>query len=110
MLCAGFFGVRRGAEVVALRLSDIERSDDTGVRLRITSQKNDQCGVGQVCFLPDMPALGPASPHIIFQRWLTARKLITSSEKPDDFLFVTVTGKHKGGGMSVAYESWWAQR
>ena len=93
MILKGFFGVRRGAEIVALKLQDVEHMGSNGVRLRIASQKNDPCGVGQVCFIPAMPALGQASPCVVLSRWLEARINVGGSQASHSPLFTTITAR-----------------
>ena len=113
MIATAFFGVRRGAEVVAFRMSDIQVETHLGVRLKVRCQKNDRLGLGQVCLLPNINALGPHSPLAIFKRWLQLRKQLVE-EVHDLPIFVDVTGgqqrvrrlhrhSQKGGHTHVRY-------
>ena len=45
MVTVGFFGVRRGAELINFRLADVLEVSDRGVHLKVTCQKNDQLGL-----------------------------------------------------------------
>ena len=95
-----FFGVRRGAEVVQLRTDDVVTQSDTFWELKVRCQKNDPNGLGQVCVIPHIRALGVHSPVRVLQRWLDRRQLLSRSCQLSDFLFVTITGKSKGGQVS----------
>ena len=101
MLASAFFGVRRGAEVVQFRLKDVESQSDTGTGRVVRCQRNDSCGIGQVCLLPSMPALGQASPDKLLVSWLNARSSFATDASPDAPLFVNVTLQNKGGFMST---------
>ena len=69
--------------------------------MKVTCQKNDQYGLGQMCLVPAIDAMGLWSPHLALQRWIDARKLVTSASEADDFVFVTTTGINKGGLVST---------
>ena len=94
----GYFGVRRGAEIVNFEVTDILEANDTLVRLLVRCQKNDQLGLGQVRVLPDIRALGAASPPRVLRRWLEIRPSLAQAESTK--LFITTTGINAGGPMS----------
>ena len=62
MVVVGFFGVRRGAEVAQFLVTDVLESSDSVVQLRARCQKNDQVGLGHICIIPAINAMGACSP------------------------------------------------
>ena len=94
----GYFGVRRGAEIVNFEVADILEANDSFARLHARCQKNDQLGMGQVCVLPDIRALGSASPPRVLRKWLAIRPSLAHAESTK--LFITTTGINAGGPMS----------
>ena len=100
MVAVGFFGVRRGAEIVDLKLTDILEAQPAVVQFRVRCPKNDPLGLGQTCVIPDVAALGEASPSKIVHAWLQRRHALQSSNTSSEYLFVTTTGKRCGQGVS----------
>ena len=100
MVSVGFFGVRRGAEVVAFKMTDITEADKLGVRLVVRCQKNDKLGLGQLCLIPHVAALQKCSPLHIFNTWLQHRSSFCSSPS-EGYTFVNVTGQNRGGPVST---------
>ena len=98
MIIAGYFGVRRGAEVVAFTVEGVLFADTSGIQLRVRCQTNDPAGMGQVCTIPAIAAMGSSSPPTLFLEWLRVRHDLAP---PSDFLFVTTTGRNKGHQVSV---------
>ena len=93
------FRRRRGAEIVVFQMSDVMEINDSLVRLRVRCQKNDPIGLGQICILPHIQALGAGSPARLMQLWLQRRqRLVNSTDGP---LFITLAGKHKGHATST---------
>ena len=101
MVVVAFFGVRRGAEVVAFTLADVRRTSDECVQLQVRCQKNDPRGIGQVCVLPSIPALGHTSPHLVLQAWLDRRLKLSVQFDMSQHIFVTLTGKNRGQAVST---------
>ena len=98
MAIVGYFGVRRGAEVVSFTMGDVISTDASGVQLRVRCQKNDPAGIGQVCTIPAIAAMGLSSPPMLFLEWLRVRRDLAPAS---EFLFVTTTGRNKGQQVSV---------
>jgi hypothetical protein len=98
MVLTAYFGVRRGAEVVAFVLDDVLETSSAGIHLRVRCQKNDSAGIGQTCVLPAIDAMGSSSPPLLFLHWLAVRRDLAPSS---DFLFVTTTGSRRGHQVSV---------
>ena len=101
MVAVAFFGVRRGAEVINFKMNNIVDTTGTGIQLKVTCQKNDQNGLGQMCLIPRVKAMEAWSPDLVLQRWLDARQVLVRSASPDDFVFITTTGTNKGGQVST---------
>ena len=101
MIALAFFGVRRGAEVVAMQMRDLGAFTDDGVSFKVRCQKNDPRGLGQVCFVPHIKVLGDASPARLMRRWVTLRSTCQSDSSELAPLFVTTTGANKGGPVST---------
>ena len=101
MVVSAFFGVRRGAEVVQMTLDDIITQSDSFWELRVKCQKNDPNGLGQLCVIPHIRALGALSPVRVLQEWIERRTHIGKTCTLSAFLFVTITGKAKGGPVST---------
>ena len=60
MVAVAFFGLRRAAEVLALAMDDIIGNDCKCLSLRVKCQKNDQLGLGQICFIPHIQGMNQA--------------------------------------------------
>ena len=101
MVAVGFFGVRRGAEIVDLHLADILEAQSTVVQFRVRCQKNDPLGLGQTCVIPDVAALGEASPSKIVFAWIQRRQVLQATNVSAKHLFITTTGKRRGQGVST---------
>ena len=55
MIITGYFGVRRGAEVVALTVEDVLSADTSGIQLRVRCQKMTVQALGRSArFLPSL--------------------------------------------------------
>lgn len=107
-----FFDVRRGAEVVALRLADFSISAGLQfARFSIRRQKNDQVGEGSVSRLPSMPGWGLHCRATLLQEWVNLRSAVADtfdhfariSKTPTsataaapDALFITLSGPRWG--------------
>ena len=68
------------------------------IQLQVRCQKNDPAGIGQLCVIPSIEAMGEASPTKIFLDWLRRREELTVTS---DFLFITTTGVKAGSQVSV---------
>ena len=97
MIVVACFGVRRGAEVVAFLMRDVTLLDDGQVRLKVVCQKNDQCGIGQVCLIPDISSLDACSPCGILRLWLQTRQKAQGHEP----VFTTTCGSNQGSKVST---------
>lgn len=89
LLALGFAGAFRRSELVALRVEDLDLSDD-GYRLTIRRSKTDQTGEGQVIPVPRGYRLRPVA---AVQAWLAAAGIT------DGLIFRQV---HRGGAVRVA--------
>ena len=101
MIALAVFGVRRGAEVVAMQMRDLGQFTDDGVSFKVRCQKNDPRGLGQVCFVPHIKVLGEASPARLMRRWVSLRSSCQADPSELAPLFVTTTGVNKGGPVST---------
>ena len=68
MVVVGFFGDRRGAEVVQFLESDVLELSDLVVQLRVRCQKNDPVGLGHTCIIPSISTMGACSPPLILRK------------------------------------------
>ena len=101
MVAVAYFGVRRGAEVVAFTMADVHSADDSCVQLHVRCQKSDPRGIGQVCVLPNVPALGHASPHLVVRAWLDRRQQLMFQQAMSNHIFVTLMVKNRGRAVST---------
>ena len=88
------------AEVVHLRTEDVVTQTGLCWELKVRCQKNNPNGLGQVCVIPRIRALGVHSPVRVLQQWLERRQVLSQSCMLSDYLFVTITGRAKGGQVS----------
>ena len=100
MVATAFFGVRRGAEVVAFDLCDVQEVHSNYVQLLVRCQKNDPRGLGQTCVIPHVAALGEFSPSYILRQWISRRRELDKDLTTSKKLFITLTGANKGGAVS----------
>ena len=84
--------------MVAFSIEDVLEAYISGIQLRVRCQKNDPSGIGQVCVIPAIQAMGSSSPPTLCLEWLRARH---DMNPPSKFLFVTTTGQKKGHRVSV---------
>jgi site-specific recombinase XerD len=109
MLLLGFGAALRRAELVGLRLGDVERVPDKGLLLSIGRSKTDQHGKGQrvaVCANPTEPGFCPAA---ALDAWLVHRRTApdldwtasaTARAERPLFCAVTKTGQVTGAPLS----------
>jgi hypothetical protein len=102
MVAAGFYGVRRHAETLALRPSDVSEDEKSGgLFLRIAKMKNSSFAE-HVCLIPKIGNLGDACPAKALRMWLRAVKAL---EKTFGFeakaLFLKLDGAKVGEAMSA---------
>ena len=102
MVAVAFFGLRRSAEVIAMKIKDVVEDDANGINLVVRCQKNDQRGLGQICFIPHILAMQANSPAMVLREWMVLRSTLIASEDVDLPLFITTTGKK---GSPVSYDS-----
>ena len=81
MVVVGFFGIRRGAEIVAFTTKGVTTGTERGMRLIVRCHKNDPLGLGHVCLIPNIAALAKCSPLTIFKRWLVLRADLVKESK-----------------------------
>ena len=102
MVAVAFFGLRRSTEVIAMKLKDVVEDDANGINLAVRCQKNDQRGLGQICFIPHILAMKANSPAMVLREWMALRRTLVASEDIEGPLFITTTGKK---GSPVSYDS-----
>tara|TARA_B100000780_G_C21093677_1_gene440898 strand:+ start:153 stop:1682 length:1530 start_codon:yes stop_codon:yes gene_type:complete len=105
MAVVGFFGVRRCAEILQFRRRDATWVINGDIHLYVRCQKNDQAGIGMVCVIPSIPALGSNSPALILDKWMQIREDFMKTKNPDEPLFLTITGTKKTIGNRVSADS-----
>ena len=105
MIAVSFFGVRRSAETRNFVMADVKQVPNHDFHLNVRCQKNDQEGLGMICVIPDIRALGQNSPARILQKWLETRAAFQKSDNDGEPLFVTVTGRPATIGGSVSADS-----
>ena len=66
-----FFGLRRVSEAIALRESDVQVESDS-ITFFIHRQKNDPCGLGQRCWVPNVDIEG-FNPAQLVLDWIRCR-------------------------------------
>lgn len=81
--------MRRGGELAAIKLTDVEARGD-GITVTIRQSKTDQLGVG--LRLPVEPSGAATCPVSLLQRWLVVRHVLVARGRGTDSLFVSSTG------------------
>jgi len=92
LILIGFAAALRRSELVALNISDVERTD-SGVLLHIRRSKTDQDGAGAVIAVPDGQKLKPVA---ALDAWLMAAGIANGFVDPDGALFRSID---KAGGL-----------
>ena len=105
MVAVGFFGVRRCAEILNFSIADVSIQSNGDFSLLVKCQKNDQEGIGMMCVIPTIRALGKNSPASLLEAWLSCRTAYKKSESDKEPLFCTVTGAANRIGNSVSPDS-----
>jgi len=102
-----FFGVRRCSEHIALLRSHVAfppgAVGERHVNIFISKQKNDPCGKGLTCVVPEMPQKGILCPYQLLRKWAAYWDQnfgAGNAARP----FFCVTGK--AAPRHTSYDSW----
>jgi integrase len=102
-----FYGVRRCSEHIALLRSDVSfRPGPPGerhVELFISKQKNDPCGKGMTCVVPERASKGHLCPHLLLRRWAAVWDSMYGSGDPKRPFFCV---SNKDEPKHTSYDSW----
>ena len=95
-----FFAVKRGHEIINLRMKHVRLTEEKNLRLTVVMQKNDQLGRGQEAFVTKWEEWGAADPVKIFMGWAAIRRkladnhdrngIINGDDPQEGFAFISV--------------------
>jgi len=96
MVALGLRLMRRGAELAALRVDDVEDRGDEGLMVTVRRSKTDQLATG--LRLPVDATGGGSCPVGLLRRWLVVRHMLADRGDNRGALFVSV----RGGSLSTS--------
>ena len=104
MMCIGFFGIRRNAEVINLKKNSV-RTTSNFTLIHVPTSKNDKLSLGHNAIIPKLARFQTGCPVAAINRWTDEAELFLEDAKipydGDTPLFFNLSGKNLGKQISV---------